>query len=160
MALLKLSSIEVDTKAETDGEWVQIKEWTGLDPEKPFHVTKFEDEGIELKMLVRSTNCHSFKVARQKAGERLEEMKKDNPDGIPDELVDVENGKLMAEHLLLGWSGFDVEYSPDAAVALLTKPSARIHRQMVMFCATRCGQRKAEFLASEADNLGKSPRGR
>ena len=83
-------------------------------------------------------------------------MRKDFDDGIvPDDVIEAENGRLMAEHLLLGWKGLDADYTPELALTALTKPAARIHRQMVMYCAAKVGRRKAEFIAAEADNLGK-----
>jgi hypothetical protein len=157
MSPLKFSSLEVDIKAETDGEWIPIKKWIGLDPDEPYSVTDLP--GIEF--FVRSDNYQPYKVARQKLGEKLEETKSDYPDGIiPDDVADIEHGRIMAEHLLLGWKGFDVEYTPEMAMAALTKPAGRVHRQMVIFCARKVGRRKAEFDKDAAKNLGKSRPGR
>ena len=52
MKLLKLSSLEIDTSAETDGDWVPVKNWTGLDPDQPYAVTELPD----VAFLVGSTN--------------------------------------------------------------------------------------------------------
>lgn len=149
MKLLKLSTLERDVKAEVDGEWVPVKRWAGLDPDEPYAITELPD----VSFYVRSVNYQPYRIARQKMVERFEEMKKSDPDKeIPDEIIEAENGKLMADHLLLGWAGLDVEYTPDVADATLTKPSASIHRQMVMLCASKVGKRKAEFVEEAAKN--------
>lgn len=148
MSLLKLSSLERNISAENDGEWIAVKKWVGLDPDEPYGVTELP----EVKFKVRSSNYQPYKIARQKAAERFEEMKGEYPDGIPDDLAESEAGRLMAEHLLLGWEGLDVEYTPEVAMAALKKPSASVHRQMVMVCAGKVGRRRAEFVEAAAKN--------
>jgi len=148
MSLLKLSSLERDIQAENEGEWVPVKKWFGLDPDDPNGFTELPN----LKFKVRSGNYQPYKIARQKAAERFEEMKTDYPDGIPDDLAESEAGKLIAEHLLLGWEGLDVEYTPEVAIAALKKPAASVHRNMVLFCVSKVGRRKAEFVETAAKN--------
>lgn len=154
---IKFSSLEVDTKAEAEGEWIAVKEWVGLNPDQPF--TAVPLPGLEFH--VRSLNDHGYKVARQKAAEELEKKRKDFSDEIiPEEVSGAAEGRVIAESLLLGWRGLDMEYSPETALAALPKPSARTIRQMILFCATKVGKREIEFVEDAAKNLGKPPRGR
>lgn len=149
---IKLSSLDVDIKAETEGEWIAVKEWVGLDPDKPFTTTPLPG----LRFHVRSLNDHGYKIARQKAAEELEKKRKDySGEMIPDDVSGVYEGKIVADHLLLGWEGFDVEYSPEVAAMALPKPASRTLRQMVIFCASKVGKREVEFVTAEADKLGK-----
>lgn len=149
---IKLSSLETDLNAEAQGEWVSVKEWIGLNPEQPF--TPVPLPGLEFH--VKSLNDHAYKVARQKAAEELEKRKKDYPDEvIPDEVAGAAEGKILADHIVLGWRGFDVEYSPETAAKALPKPASRTLRQMVLWCASKVGRREVEFVTEAADKLGK-----
>lgn len=149
---IKLSSLDIDIKAEAEGEWVAIKEWIGLNPDQPF--TPVALPGLEFH--VKSLNDHGYKVARQKAAEDLEKRKKDFPgESVPDDVAGAAEGKLIAEHLLLGWKGFDVDYSAETAAKALPKPASRTLRQMILYCASKVGRREVEFVTVEADKLGK-----
>lgn len=141
--VIKLSSLKVDVKAERSGEWVPVKEWAGFDPEKPWEITKTPG----LSFHVRSLNAPEYRTARQALLEELERRKKAYADNvIPSDVIEAEEGRLLAEHILLGWEGFDEAYSADLARTQLAEPAARTLRDMVTFCASRVGKRRAEFL--------------
>jgi hypothetical protein len=147
--LLKLSSLATDIKAESKGELVPVIRWTGLDPDAPFAVTDLPG----VKFFVRSDNYDPYKVARQKLAEDILEKSKASPDARNwDEYSEVEHGRLMVEHLLLGWEGLDEAYAPEIAMTALTNPESRTLRQMVIFCARKVGRRKAEFVETAAKN--------
>lgn len=149
---IKLSSLDVDITAEATGEWVPIKEWIGLKPDHPFTATPLP--GLEFH--VKSLNDHAYKVARQKAAEELEKRRKDYPgEAVPDDVAGAVEGRILAEHILLGWRGFDVDYSAETAARALPKPASRTLRQMILFCANKVGKREVEFVTVEADRLGK-----
>jgi hypothetical protein len=154
--MIKFESLEINTKAESEGEWVPVKRWYGLDPDLPYSVTELP--GLEFH--VKSINDPAYRVAHQKMIEELEIQKKSYPDEIvPDEIVDGLEGKLIADRLLLSWKGFDIDYSADVARAALQKSSARTIRQMILSCAAKVGKKKVEFVTAEVDNLGKPQAG-
>lgn len=146
---IKMKSLLIDTKAEREGEWIDIKEWAGLDPDKPWEITKTAG----LRFHVRSINDPAYLVARQKMMEDLEARRKGFSDEIiPQDIIDATEGKLLAERLLLGWEGLDEKYSSKAAAELLPMPEARPFREMIIFCASKVGRRKVEFVEGAEKN--------
>lgn len=151
---IKLASLAADISKERDGEWIEPKEWPGLNPERPAEVTKLPG----LSFLVRSTNYPAYVTARQAA---LERLKQDYPDDkIPPEEAARIEGRLAVEHLLLNWRGFDVEYSAEAVGVILAAEEHRVLRSMVFWCAGRVGKKQVEFVGraeknSEAPSAGK-----
>jgi len=148
---IKLGSLAADLKMEREGEWIEPKEWPGLNPEKPFEMTKLPG----LEFFVRSTNYPPYVTARQA---RLEQMKKDYPDdNIPPEIAAKIEGELAVEFLLLGWKGLDVQYSPDAVSVILVAEEHRVLRSIVYWCAGRVGKKKVEFVkAAEKNSVASS----
>lgn len=153
MAIM-LASLAADITKEREGEWIEPKEWPGLNPDKPGEMTQLPG----VAFLVRSTNFPAYVTARQAA---LEDLKKNYPDDKvpPDEAARIE-GQLAVEHLLLGWKGFDIEYSPDAVGVILGAEEHRVLRTMIFWCAGRVGKKQVEFVKvaeknSEAPSAGK-----
>jgi hypothetical protein len=143
---IKLSSLAVDLTLEREGEWVEVKEWPGLNPVKPYEAVAVPG----LAFLVRSTNFPAYVSARQKA---LEKLKADYPnDDVPQAVATRVDGELAVEHLLLGWRGLDVEYSAPAALEAATAEEHRALRSMVFWCAGRVGKKQVEFTESAAKN--------
>jgi hypothetical protein len=143
---VKLGSLATDLKKEREGDWIEIKDWPGLDPERP-------NVGIPVPGLafnVRSTNYPPFVVARQAA---LEKLRQDYPDGnVPSDVQARSDGQLATEHLLVGWRGLDVEYSPEIVQSVLTAEEHRTVRSMVWWCANCVGKRQVEFVEAAAKN--------
>lgn len=157
MPTIKLASLKIDSKAETEGEWIAINRWTGLNPQHPYDVTELPG----LKFHVRSLNNSSYRLARQKAAEGLEKAKKDYPgEIIPDDVAAAAEGKLIDEELLLGWEGFDEAYSKPLAADMLCHPDGRTLREMVTFCAARVGKREVEFIKDAEKNSERQPKSR
>lgn len=143
---IKLSSLAADISAERDGEWIPVKEWPGLNPEKPYAAVPMPG----LAFHVRSTNFSPYVTARQKA---LEKLKAEYPnDDVPQNVATRIDGELAVEHLLLGWRGLDVEYSAPAALEAATAEEHRVLRSMVFWCAGRVGKRQVEFTEIAAKN--------
>jgi hypothetical protein len=143
---VKLGSLAADLSKERDGEWIEPKEWPGLNPEKPFEMTKLPG----LAIFTRSTNYPPYVTARQA---RLEQMKKDYPDDdIPPEVAAKIEGELAVEHLTLGWRGLDLEYSAKAAAQVLQAEEHRVFRSICYWCAGRVGKRKVEFVKAAEKN--------
>lgn len=129
---VKLGSLKVDLKRESEGEWVPI-------PDLP---------GVKLK--VRSFNYGPYKMANSVMLQRL--ARKYGRDPVPDDVKSKEVGKLYADHLLLGWEGFDVDYSPETALATLTDPAFRELLNHVDYAAFRVGAAEVEFIEGAAGN--------
>lgn len=146
---IKLKSLLTDTTAEREGEWIDVREWGGLDPDKPWEVIKTDG----LRFHVKSINDPAYKVARQKMLEDLEARRSGFPDNIiPDDHVGAAEGKLLATSLLIGWDGFEEKYSAETAADLLPQPGARLLREMIVFCASKVGKRKVEFVKAAEGN--------
>lgn len=147
--VIKLKSLLIDIDAEQAGEWIDIKEWPGLDPERSWEITKTPG----LKFCVRSLNDSEYKVARQALIESLQTWKAEGKsDAEIDRLAGVREGELIADRLLRGWEGLDDAYDPVGARALLAGPEARVLRQMVLHAASRAGLRKVEFIKAAEKN--------
>lgn len=151
---IKLASLSVDLTKERDGEWIEPKEWPGLNPEKPLQMTQLPGVAFH----VRSTNSPAYVTARQTA---LEDLKKNYPDDkVPAEVAARIEGLLAVEHLLINWRGFDIAYSADAVKAILAAEEHRALRSMIYWCAGCVGKRQVEFVKdaeknSEAPSVGK-----
>ncbi len=151
---LKIASLAVDLSKERDGEWIEPKEWPGLNPEKPLEMTQLPGVAFH----VRSTNFPAYVTARQAA---LEDLKKDYPDDkVPPETAARIEGQLAVEYLLIDWRGFDIAYSADAVKTILAAEEHRVLRSMIYWCAGRVGKRRVEFVKdavknSEAPSAGK-----
>lgn len=143
---IKLSSLAADLKRERDGEWIEPKEWPGLNPERPADMVALPG----LAFHVRSTNHPPYVTARQA---ELEQVRQDYPTGaIPPDVMARIEGRLSVEHLLIGWRGLDVAYSPEAARDALAAEEHRVLRAMVFWCAGRVGRRRIEFEEGAAKN--------
>lgn len=143
---IKLASLAADLTKERDGEWVEPKEWPGLNPEKPMEMTQLPGVAFH----VRSTNFPAYVTARQA---ELENLKKDYPDDkVPPEVPARIEGQLAVEHLLVDWRGFDIAYSADAVKAILAAEEHRVLRSMIYWCAGRVGKRRVEFVKDAAKN--------
>ncbi|MER9471092.1 hypothetical protein [Mesorhizobium sp. M0520] len=143
---IKLASLSADLSKEREGDWIPVKEWHGLNPEKPFEATPLPG----LSFWVRSTLYPDYVTARQDA---LEKLKQDYPnDKVPADVQARIEGQLSVEHLLLGWKGLDVEYSPDLVATILVAEEHRVMRQMIFWCAGRVGKKKVEFVKAATKN--------
>lgn len=143
---IKLASLSADLKKEREGDWIEVKDWNGLNPDKPFEVVSLPD----LAFLVRSNNYPPFVTARQAA---LEKLKQDYPSGnAPPDITARLDGELILEHLLLGWRGLDIEYAADAAQVIMVAEEHRNLRSMVQWCAGRVGKKQVEFVEAAAKN--------
>ncbi|MER9130672.1 hypothetical protein [Mesorhizobium sp. M0768] len=143
---IKLASLSADLSKEREGEWIEPKEWPGLDLENPGAMTPLPGLGF----LVRSTNYPDYVVARQKV---LEDLKKEYPEGIiPPDVLAAAEGRLAVDHLLLGWRGLDVDYSPQNATDAATAEEHRVLRNIVYWCAGRVGKKQVEFVKAATKN--------
>ncbi|ESY75161.1 hypothetical protein X739_00505 [Mesorhizobium sp. LNHC220B00] len=143
---IKLGSLAANLVAEREGDWIEPKEWPGLNPDKPFEQVPLPG----LAFLTRSTNYPPYATAYQA---ELEKLRQAYPSGtIPAEVQAKAEGQLAVEHLLLGWRGLDVTYSPDIVGSILTAEEHRVVRAMVRWCAGIVGKRKVEFEETASGN--------
>jgi hypothetical protein len=147
--VIKLKSLFVDIAAEREGEWIEVKEWSGLDPEKPWEVIKTPG----LAFCVHSVNDPEYKVARQALVEDVAAMRAEGKSEAEiEEAYGVKEGGLIADRLLRGWRGLDEAYDPPAARATLLTPESRVLRIMIVSAAQRAGMRKVEFVKEAEKN--------
>ena len=129
---IKLGSVRADLVKEQEGDAIAI-------PDLP---------GVTLR--VRSLHYQPFIAARDLASRRLAKKYGDAP--VPEEEFARVYGALYAEHLLLGWDGFDQPYTPELAAATLTDPAYRDLRSHVAWCSAQVGRQQVEFLETERKN--------
>ncbi len=143
---IKLGSLAADISKERSGEWVEPKEWPGLNPDKPFEPVPLPG----LAFHVRSTLFPPYVTARQAEIERLKKLYPD--DQVPGEELARIEGELAVEHLLLGWRGLDVDYSRQMVATIVSAEEHRVLRSMIYWCAGRVGKRAIEFVEAGAKN--------
>lgn len=129
---IKLDSLKADLERENAGDWVDI-------PELP---------GVRLK--VKSFNSPEYRVSRDLAIQRL--FKKYGRVSPAAGVVAEEYGKLYADHILLGWEGFDVPFSKEKALELLSDPAFRALQQHVEYAAGKLGEIELEFVEDAVKN--------
>lgn len=141
--IVKLNSLRADITKEREGDWQKSPEL---------------GEGVEL--LVRSTNYPPYQLARDQASAWLTKtypnaalpVDDDNFEPVPTDILARVNGEVYAEHLLLGWKGFDVDYTPGLALECLCAEEHRQLRNGVVLAATRVGRQEVEFVETTAKN--------
>jgi hypothetical protein len=129
MAKLKLSDLKANLRAEVEGEWVEA-------PELPFD----EETGEPVRLLVRSVHYPAYK---QELAEVQLRLARQYPgfQAIPPEVEAIENGRLRAKHLLLGWNLAE-EFSPELAMSVLTDPEYRPLSEATIAAARIVGTRR------------------
>lgn len=129
---VKLGSLAVDLKREQEGEWVDIPELPGV------------------KLLVRGFGYGPYQMAKGQIEARW--VRKFGRDPVPTEISHRENGKLYADHILLGWDGFDEPYSDERALDVLTDPAFREVHDHIRYAGQKIMQSEAEFVEDAAKN--------
>jgi hypothetical protein len=129
---VKLSSLKSDLKREAEGDWIEFVEWPGVE----FNVS--------------SLLLPAYAHARDLTMQRLAKHQKGKP--IPRDVMTTELGKLYAKHILHGWRGLDVEYSPEKALEILSDPEYRTIVAAVEWCASKISEIDVQFV----DEAGKN----
>lgn len=128
---IALHSLRADLAAERDGAEVDVAEWPGV------------------KLRVRGAGYPPYQAAIDAATQRLKLV---HGEVVPADAWGPALGQAMADHVLLGWSGFDEAYSHAAAVAVLTDPGHRDFRGAVARAAAQVGRAAARFVEDAAGN--------
>jgi hypothetical protein len=137
---MKLKDFRRDLKAEVDGEWNAASE-LGFD----------DKTGKPIELLTRSIHYAPFKMDLRQTQMRLARKYGDE---VPPDVEDMENGRLYATHLLLGWRGIEEPFTPALALEELTRVDARDFRDATVACARVVGKRRAKQVEAIAGNSG------
>jgi hypothetical protein len=135
---IKLASLKADLKREEKGDWVAYPDWPGVE----FNVS--------------SLNLPAFAAARANEIQRLNITHKNN---VPPDTMTMTIGKLLDRHILHGWKGLDVEYSPAAASEVMSDAAYRPVINAVLWCASEISQVDVKFVEDEVKNSGKPSAG-
>lgn len=123
--VLKLASLKADLAREEQGDWIEFPDWPG----------------VEFK--VSSLHLPAFQMARDLMYQRFARIYKKKP--VPKDVLTAEIGKLYSKHILHGWRGLDVDYTPEVALETLSDPAYRNVVAAVEFCAAKLSEVDAEF---------------
>lgn len=129
---VKLASLKADLNREEKGDWVEFIDWPGVE----FNVS--------------SLHVPAFTLARDLMYQKLARIHKKKP--APRETISVELGKLFAKHILHGWRGLDVDYTPEKAEELLGNPEWRNLVAAIEWCAGKLSDVEAEFIEGTEKN--------
>lgn len=129
---IKISSIKNKTSVEREGDYIDISDWPGV------------------KLGVRSLENPAYKLAIDILVQKYARKYKGKP--APPEVRDADIGRLLAEHILFDWSGFDEPYTPEFAADLLGSAEGRDFVKQVSWAASQVGETEVEFVADAVKN--------
>jgi len=129
---VKLESIKADIEAEERGDWQDYPDWPGV------------------AFRVRSLHYQPYQTERDLLLQRL--ARKHKGKTPPRAELAQEAGKLYCKHILFGWRGFDIEYTPEKALEVMTDIAYRRIIDAVEWCAERVAQTDVEFIEETAKN--------
>lgn len=130
--MLKLESIAIAPDADEKGVEVQSMFF----PDIFYRVRPIDYAPYQMGMAMRSL-----------------ELGKAHGEEVPPSERSRVRAELVAKHILLGWRGFDVEYSTEAATEYLTNPAYRKLVDDIEFCASKAAQIEFEYVEEVAKNL-------
>lgn len=131
---IKLSSLRVNLQREEKGDWVAYPDWPGVE----FNVS--------------SMNLPAFAAARATEIQRLSLVHKNQ---IPPDVMTATIGRLLNDHILHGWRGLDVEYTPEVASEVMSDPSYRQVINAVIWCSQQLSEIDVKFVEDEVKNSEK-----
>ena len=129
---IKLSSLKADLEREAKGDWIDYPDWPGV---------AFKVSSLHTPAYAMARDLLVQKFARKHKGKTP-----------PPEEFAPEVGRLYARHILHGWRGLDIEYSPEVALETLCDPAYRLVVAAVEWCAAQLAQVDAEFVEDAAKN--------
>ena len=131
MTTVKLASLKADLDREQKGDWIDYPDWPGV----AFKVT--------------SLFAPAYVVARDMMIQKLQRRHKGV---VPPGEMAAATGEIYCKHILHGWRGLDVEYTPQVALETLSDPAFRAVVAAVEWCAGQLSHVEAEFLEEAAPN--------
>jgi hypothetical protein len=129
---VKLSSLRREAARDRDGDWQDAASIPGV------------------RLKVRSIHFPPYTIARDLLMQKLRRQSGGKP--IPQDTLVGELGSLYAEHLLLGWDGFDEAWTPDLAMEMLSDPLCSDLINAVEIAATIVGQAQLQFTDAAIKN--------
>lgn len=129
---IKLASLKADLAKEAEGEWIDYPDWPGV------------------AFNVRSLNASAYTTARDIMIQRLQ--RKYSRKTPPEAVMIEEAGKVYCKHVLFGWRGLDVEYTPEMALEVMTDPAYRAVVAAVEWCAGQVAKLDVEFIEDATPN--------
>jgi hypothetical protein len=138
---VKLGSLRRDIKKQNDGDWIQVAEL--MDP-KTGEIPEFHVRGI---------NYSPFQMARSNLIGKLTRRYGTRP--APIEETHRDEGKLMAQHLLLGWKNADPPYDPDVAEEMMCDAACGL-QDIIRRCAIEISEMETQFTSDAAGNSARS----
>jgi hypothetical protein len=132
---IKFSSIKNNIAAEREGSYVDIIDWPGV------------------SLGVRSLELPAYKLALEQLVQKY--ARKFKGKGAPPEVRDADVGRLLAQHILYGWKGFDEQYSEEFAMDMLTSSEGRDFSKQVVWAAASLAETDVEFIADTTKNSEK-----
>lgn len=142
---IKMSSVLVDRDAESHADWVDGRAATGFD---------------EARFKVCALTKQSYQIKRSKLFKRLNKTFPGRTyEEIGEAITSPQIGAILADEILYGWEGFDVEYSPEVAKEILSNPNARELIAEIEYCAGTRSQIQVEFVEEASKNSGKPSAG-
>ena len=129
---VKLSSLKANLTREIEGDWVPYPVWKGV------------------RFRVSSFNKPEYKTALDELNQRI--MKKSGGAMPSIDEMRPHYAKLYVDQILHEWEGFDVEYSPEEAVARLSDPEYRDLFGAVEWCANQMARIDVEYVEGAAKN--------
>ncbi|MCV9960729.1 hypothetical protein OIU34_02355 [Pararhizobium sp. BT-229] len=131
-SLVVLASLRADLQREAEGDWIKYPAWKGVE----FNVSALTKP--------------EYETARDLMFKRLGQLYPESQP--PKEIVTAELGSLFCDHILHGWRGLDVPYTPEVARETLTNPEYRAVVSAVEFCAVKITDIEVKFTAAEKGN--------
>jgi hypothetical protein len=129
---IKIDSIKNDVETEVAGEYIDIPEWPGVS--LGVRATTYPPYQLALDVLVQE-------FQRKYKG-------KNAPPAVRDERV----GKLLAQHILYGWKGFDQPYSVEFATELMGSPAGANLVKQTIWASGQVGETEIEFVKVTTKN--------
>lgn len=130
--LVSLASLKSDQAREEKGDWIDSDSIPGV------------------SYNVSSLNKTAFVNARDLMYQRLAKVYRKKP--IPQEVLRVELGRLYHIHILHDWKGYDVAYTPELGLTVLTDPSYRTLLVDIESAAARVADIDIEFVEGALGN--------
>lgn len=129
---IKFDSIKKNIAAERDGEYVEIPDWPGV------------------SLGVRSLEVPAYKIAVDILVQKYQRKYKGKT--APPDVRDADIGKLLSQHILFGWKGFNIEWSQEFADEQMGSAEGRELVKQVAWAATQVGETDVEFVEEAVKN--------
>jgi hypothetical protein len=130
---VKLSALKANVDKQEEGDWQAIPELAGV------------------RVKVRSLRSAKYQFGATPIRQR--HVRKYGEGGnVPSKDFAKDYGRLVADVILLGWEGFDEEYTREVALATLTDPGFSEVLGYIIAAAGRVAQGEIEYVEEASKN--------